>query len=84
MNLVGFFQRLINELPLIKALFRMDLSCRHYPLVTFENGLEKCAEDESRDDMELYIRNKLKNGIQAKYISETIQKNPLQRSLKVF
>ena len=42
-GLVDFFQQLIEELPYTKTSFRLCFSCRHYPLVVLENGLEICV-----------------------------------------
>lgn len=83
-DLVDFFRQLMDELPHTKASFRVCFSCRHYPLVALENGLEICVEDQNREDIEIYVRNKIENGIQDKVMSKKLQKDILQKSLNVF
>lgn len=82
--LVDFLQRLIDELPQTKASLRICFSCRHYPLVALENGLDICVEDENQDDIQIYVRHKLEAGIRDKIMLEKLQENILQRSLNVF
>ena len=47
-ELVGYFQQFSSSLAVC-------FSCRHYPLLTLENGLEVCVEDGNGRDIDTYI-----------------------------
>ena len=53
-ELVHFFQQLSSSLAVC-------FSCRHYPLLTLENGLEVCVEDRNGQDIDTYIRARINN-----------------------
>lgn len=52
--------------------------------MALENGLEICVEDENREDIDIFVCKKLKNGIKDKSLARNLQADILQRSQNVF
>lgn len=57
-RLVAFFQVITSDAPI-----SICFSCRHYPLISLDNGLEICVEDENHQDIEYYTQAMIKGRI---------------------
>ena len=73
-SLVDFFQCMMSERDSTEYYLSICFSCRHYPLVSLDKGFEICVEDESHQDINIYIREKIESCIQEQATAETIQK----------
>ncbi|KAI0478139.1 hypothetical protein F4859DRAFT_478707 [Xylaria cf. heliscus] len=61
-NAVGLaenFKALLRESPAVNSQFHICFTCRHYPILDIDHGLEICLEDENREDISIYIQNEL-------------------------
>jgi ankyrin repeat protein len=58
-ELVSFFQRMIFNFPSEGSRIKICFSCRHYPIITLENGLTVLVEDENGRDIESYVQEEL-------------------------
>ncbi|KAM5349338.1 hypothetical protein ACJ41O_005843 [Fusarium nematophilum] len=59
-ELVDGFQSLIQTLPTISLKhFHVCFTCRQYPILEVDCALQICADDENRDDISMFIHNKL-------------------------
>ena len=62
-GLVSYFQRLVSASRGVGGSLSICFSCRHYPVMALESGLEICVEDENHDDIETYIQDELRLAI---------------------
>ncbi|KAL8310354.1 hypothetical protein RB597_010275 [Gaeumannomyces tritici] len=59
-GLVEWFQSLLQSSPSLGLQFRICFTCRHYPILTLEDGaFEICLEHQNREDISTYVRNQL-------------------------
>ncbi|KAH8743828.1 hypothetical protein BGZ57DRAFT_978726, partial [Hyaloscypha finlandica] len=66
-DLIGYFNSLLQRLPPTPFQLSICFSCRHYPLLPVDYGSTICLEDENRDDIYTYVNNRLsKAGITSK------------------
>ena len=72
-ELVEYFQRLSSSLAVC-------FSCRHYPLLTLENGLELCVEDRNGRDIDTYIRISLNARILPENIAHPVHEDIAAKS----
>ena len=72
-HLVDFFQRFGSSLAVC-------FSCRHYPFVALENGLEICVEDENAPDINTYIRTRIEGHVIQRDLSNPIRVEIAARS----
>jgi ankyrin repeat protein len=56
-KLVDYFDSITSESNVVDASLSICFSCRHYPLVSSDVGLQICVEDEVNQDIEVYIQN---------------------------
>lgn len=76
-DLVDFFRRFGSPLAIC-------FSCRHYPVVALENGLEICVEEWNNNDIRTYIRNTLEAHITRVDIVNSISREIVAKSLGNF
>ncbi|MCJ1313277.1 hypothetical protein MMC25_006954, partial [Agyrium rufum] len=81
-DLVDFFDRITYMPGSSKASHNLGIcfSCRHYPLIALENGLEVCVEDENSQDIEAFLNYSLGTRIRSMASIETIGHDILQKS----
>jgi ankyrin repeat protein len=60
-RLVGFFKRVVSNLAHTKASLRVCLSCRHYPIISLNHGLEICVENENQMAVQTHVKQELAN-----------------------
>ncbi|KAH7305580.1 hypothetical protein B0I35DRAFT_113420 [Stachybotrys elegans] len=58
-DLVEEFKTLFEGLPDTGSYARICFTCRHYPIVYFNSGLEICLEDENGQDISTYVHARL-------------------------
>ncbi|KAF2259605.1 hypothetical protein CC78DRAFT_591780 [Lojkania enalia] len=58
-RLVDSFKELVQKLP--STLFQLSIcfTCRHYPILAFDDQLSICVEDENIEDIAVYVRERL-------------------------
>jgi ankyrin repeat protein len=56
-KLVDYFDAITSGSNVVDASLSICFSCRHYPLVSLDDGLEICVEDETNEDIQVYIQN---------------------------
>ncbi|OCK88611.1 ankyrin [Cenococcum geophilum 1.58] len=83
-RLVGCFQRLLSQCSSTKNGLSICFSCRHYPIVSLDNGFEVCVEHENHEDITKYIRDELQDTIQKDEELEVLKNEILDRSSYVF
>lgn len=76
-NLVDFFETIAGS-------FGVCFSCRHFPLIALENGLEVSVEDQNTKDIETYIDNTITTRIKNKYLAHDIRNAITKGSLGIF
>ena len=59
-KLVTFFERVMKQLESSSVSFHLCFSCRHYPFLS-KGGLNISIEQESSEDMEIYVSQSLKD-----------------------
>ncbi|KAL6408658.1 nb-arc and ankyrin domain containing protein [Ilyonectria robusta] len=81
-KLVDWFEHLIKELPPTVSKFKICFSCRHYPILKLDYGLEICMEHVNSMDIATYVKSRLSSSCItiATEISQTI----IQRASGVF
>ena len=62
------------------ALISICFACRHYPFVALEGGKEVCVESENRQDIKIYVQDKIEAHIQRTDIANTIRSEVVSRS----
>ena len=55
-------------------------SCRHYPFVALEDGDEICVEDENKQDVDIYVQEKIEAHIHRTDIARTLRNEVVSRS----
>ena len=83
-RLVGCFQRLLSQCSSTKNGLGICFSCRHYPIVSLDDGFEVCVEHENHEDITKYIRDELQASIQKDEELEVLKNEILDRSSYVF
>ncbi|OCL10292.1 Het-eN, partial [Glonium stellatum] len=83
-SLVERFERLLSQCSSAKNGLSICFSCRHYPIVSLDNGFEVCVEHENQDDITKYIRDELQGTIKKDKDLEVLQKEILDGSSHVF
>lgn len=71
-DIVKFFELITTKSAFTKVSLGICFSCRDYPHVALENGLEIRVEDENHDDIANYIQANIQNIIQHYETAETI------------
>jgi len=56
-KLVDYFGTITSRSSVLDASLSICFSCRHYPLVSSDLGLQVCVEDETNEDIQSYIQN---------------------------
>ncbi|KAI0123435.1 hypothetical protein BJ170DRAFT_660272, partial [Xylariales sp. AK1849] len=56
LGLIDQFKSLLKNLP---TKFRICFSCRHYPILSLDEALEICLEDENQEDISTFLSNRL-------------------------
>lgn len=56
-KLVDYFDAITSGSNVVDASLSICFSCRHYPLVSRDDGLQVCVEDETNEDIQVYIHN---------------------------
>lgn len=83
-ELVGYFERLISASRAAEGSLSICFSCRHYPVMALEGGLEICVEDENHNDIETYIQNELHHGIRDESRISILQQEIVSRATGSF
>ena len=76
-NLIEFFEG-------IAICLSVCFSCRHFPILALENGLEINVEHENAQDIETYINRTIGSGIQQRDVVNVARKEILNKSLGIF
>lgn len=76
-TIVEFFE------PLTRS-FGVCFSCRYYPLIALENGLEVSVEDQNTRDIETYFENSITSRIKIKRLAKEIGDAITKRSSGIF
>jgi ankyrin repeat protein len=79
-HLVDVFERITSAIDSNEASLGICFSCRHYPVVALENGLEVCVENENSHDIEIYVKHKIEARIRPKKNMEVIREAIVQKS----
>ncbi|RCI15173.1 hypothetical protein L249_6880 [Ophiocordyceps polyrhachis-furcata BCC 54312] len=58
-NLFQFFKSLLQGISSTGGLFHICFSCRHYPILPGDHGVEVCLEDQNADDISTYVQAQL-------------------------
>jgi hypothetical protein len=58
-KLVDKFKSVLQGLPSTGSQFRICFSCRHYPILDLDYGLEICLEHENKQDISTYVQARL-------------------------
>jgi ankyrin repeat protein len=60
-RLVETFQTLISKVPQTSSNFSICFSCRHYPILNIDGGLEVCVDHENGEDISTFVQSKLQS-----------------------
>ena len=86
-SVVSYLYDLENDLVEGGSSASICFSCRHYPILAHNNGLNICVEDENYDDIKLYVDETLQGALrspsQVKDL-EVLKSNIAQKSSGVF
>ncbi|KAF2184913.1 hypothetical protein K469DRAFT_633216, partial [Zopfia rhizophila CBS 207.26] len=58
-GLVDIFKALLQRLPSTTSQFGICFTCRHYPILEFDDGLAICVEQENEGDIATYVQARL-------------------------
>ncbi|EJT69113.1 hypothetical protein GGTG_13381 [Gaeumannomyces tritici R3-111a-1] len=58
-DLAEWFESLLRNRPSLGLQFRVCFTCRHYPILALDGAFEVCLEDENRNDISAYVRDRL-------------------------
>ena len=84
-KLITFFKHVISLLNSnTSGSLNICFSCRHYPILTLENGLEICVKDENTQDIQTFVKNMIDKCISRKKIMVEIQDAVMKRSSGIF
>lgn len=83
-GLVKFFQRLRSKCSSSANNINICFSCRHFPLVSVDDGFEIRVEDENHQDIQKYIGDELRDAIEQDKDIEAIGDEILTKSSYVF
>lgn len=83
-DLVKFFQRLRSKCSSSRNGLNICFSCRHFPLVSLEDGFEIRVEDENHQDIKKYIRDELREFVEQDKELEVLEDEIIARSSYVF
>lgn len=83
-DIVRFFELTTAKSAFTKAFLGICFSCRDYPHVALENGLEIRVEDENHDDIGNYIKANIHNIIQHHDTAETILNEVMKKAYGSF
>lgn len=84
-DLVKFFQKLVLEPPDHESLpLQICFACRHYPIISFDDGLTICVEWENHDDIITYVRGELVEGDIAKQEAQRVEEEIVKSASGVF
>ena len=72
-ELIEFFRLFTAPIPIC-------FSCRHYPLVALEGGIEVCVEKENEQDIKSYVHDKIKAHIQRTDTADALRYEIVARS----
>ena len=78
-KLVDFF-RVLSSSNSEDASLRICFSCRHYPLISLNDGFEICVEEENHHDIEIYTQDVIERHIQSKDHAQEVQREIVSRS----
>lgn len=80
-ELIGQFQELLAVVNKLGGVLKICFSCRHYPILTLKKGLTVTMEIENREDIEIFVKKRLKP---FESYASTLEKAILQRAEGVF
>jgi hypothetical protein len=60
-RLADTFQTLISKVPQTSSSFSICFSCRHYPILSIDRGLEVCIDHENGRDISIFVQRKLQS-----------------------
>ena len=83
-KLVQFFEAITNSPSSSQGSLSICFSCRHYPLVSLENGFEISVDAENHQDIMAYIRDNIQRGIRDEGIATKVESEVVQKSLGSF
>ena len=83
-KLVKFFEATTRSSNSHQTPLSICFSCRHYPLVSLEDGFEICVDAENHHDIVTYIQENIRSSIRDENSALKIQKEVLRRSLSNF
>ncbi|MCJ1357195.1 MAG: hypothetical protein MMC33_007191 [Icmadophila ericetorum] len=86
LEILSFFQDLMEEAKKKDTEFKICFSCRHYPIISSGGGLEIRIDQKTTDDIHTYVKHRLKyniNDIRAHDL-EDLEKELVSRSENVF
>ncbi|MCJ1344209.1 hypothetical protein MMC31_002412 [Peltigera leucophlebia] len=83
-GLVTYFQDLLSRCSSANRGLSVCFSCRHYPVVVIDGGLELCVERENHSDIRNYIQEKLQHAIQNDKKLHGLQDEIFERSSCIF
>lgn len=79
-ELVDYFDAITSKSNAVDGSISICFSCRHYPLVSLDDGLEICVEDESNQDIEVYIDDVMWSHIRGKSRADEARDEILSKS----
>lgn len=80
LELVGYFDAITLKSNAVAGSVSLCFSCRHYPLVSLDDGLEICVEDEVNQDIEIYIQDDMWSQIRDKSRADEARDEILSKS----
>lgn len=83
-GLVRDFKALLQESPSTNSQFRICFTCRHYPILDLDYGLEICLDHENRDDISTYVHSRLSPLATTSTVPDTIPEIITRRASGVF
>ena len=83
-NLALLFLRLTSKQTPDSGSLSICFSCRHYPQVALEGGLEICVEKENRSDIATYVQNRFGTELLDKRKAQILQKAILGKASGAF
>ena len=84
METVDYLQDQVSKASLAGKSLGVCFSCRHYPLLALDDGLEICVERETRLDIAVYVRDRLAKRVLEPEKAQILEKDIIARADGVF
>ncbi len=79
-DLVDYFHAITSGSDVVDPSLSICFSCRHYPLVSRDDGLQICVENETNEDVQVYIQNAMWEQIRDKSRADEARDEILSKS----